>query len=166
MLSQPHVQIILLQVLLVTGTHPSALVRLFLCTQAGAASCRHLQGANETGACSSSPAALLIAWPCIQPSSAPSPGSCWDPNSSWGVHIYKPCTGSSYKRCRRTQDPEKAPIPLKATNDDTSKENLVSLSVSSNIWEMGAQLSLQSWAPKRDRSTPRNWELGANSSPL
>lgn len=62
--------------------------------------------------------------------------------------IYKLCTDRSYKRYRRTKDLEEAPTPKKKAAKDTSKENLVSLSVSSNKGERGISCSSNPGYPK------------------
>lgn len=80
-----------------------------------------------------------------------------------GVNIYKPGTGSSWERGRRTEDPEKAPIPQKAA-DDTSKENLVSLSVSSKEWERGPSCSSNPEDQKRTVST-QDWRAWCKQPP-
>lgn len=158
MLSQPHVQIILLQVLLVTGT-PEHLGQAASRHPGWRACRRPLQRDDKPGVCFSSPGCPLVACLCIQPSSAQALGEILIP--AGGAHL-QTLPGSSYKKCRRTRDPEKAPIPEKATND-TSKENLVSLSVSSNNGRWGPSCRSN---PEYQRGTVNTQDLRARCKQL
>lgn len=108
-LSQPHVQMILLQVLLVRGT-PQCLGQAVSLHPSW--SCP-LQTPPEGRDCGLLFLPSLPSWLHVyafSPAQSPSLGFGWDPGSSWGMHIYKPCTGSSYKRCRRTQTRRSLPF--------------------------------------------------------
>lgn len=110
-------------------------------------------------------AALLVACWRIQPSSAPSPGSRRDPGSRRGKHICKPCTGTAHlhKRCRRTEDGRRLPVPKRQPTTPQKKTMFPSVSLQTK--GKGPQLRLQSRVPKRDINTQFG-ELGANSRPL
>ena len=86
MLSQPHVQITLLQALLVTGT-PERLARLLSAPRPERPAADLPRRASKTWACFSSPH-----WPsgCMPLHSAQlSPGSGWDPTPSWECALTK-----------------------------------------------------------------------------
>lgn len=94
-------------------------------------------------------AALLVACWRIQPSSAPSPGSRRDPGSRRGKHICKPCTGTAHlhKRCRRTEDGRRLPVPKRQPTTPQKKTMFPSVSLQTK--GKGPQLRLQSRVPKR-----------------
>ena len=137
--------------------HPNALVRLLSCTRVGAACPRHFQRTNVMGAASPPLTALLVVHLHLQPGSAPSPGS-WEAPSSGGE--WTSTLAVSWERGRR---PREAPIPQKAA-DDTSKENLVSLSVSSKEWERGPSCSSTPEYQKQTVST-QDWRAWCRQPP-
>lgn len=110
-LSQPHVQMILPQVLLVTGTPECLGQAASLYPSRSSLLQTSPEGQRDWDLlfCPSLPF-WLHAY-AFSPARSPSPGFWGTPGANWGMHVYKPCTGSRYKRCRRTQDPEMAPIP-------------------------------------------------------
>lgn len=103
-------------------------------------------------------AALLVACWRIQPSSAPSPGSRRDPGSRRGKHICKPCTGTAHlhKRCRRTEDGRRLPVPKRQPTTPQKKTMFPSVSLQTK--GKGPQLRLQSRVPKRDINT-QGWRV-------
>lgn len=126
------------------------------------------RGASEPGPLPSPLAALPAACPCIQPSAARlcvRPQALRETPTLAGRARLQTPPGTSYTRCRRTEDPEKPPVPPKAT-DDTSKENRVFLSVSSNVQrngeDRGPAVTPVLRTPKGP-SIPRTGECGADS---
>lgn len=125
-LSQPHVQITILQVFLVTGTSGHLGQAAF---QAGATGADIAGRPTRVEHASPLLPALWLPACAFSQLSPPAQALLVRPGSSWGMHAYTPCPrGSGRGRCRKTKDSQRAPIPQRQPMTPQKKTSFPSVS--------------------------------------